>query len=300
MTQTLSLLQILFLALVQGLAEMLPVSSSAHVILAQKLMGLDPSAPELTFLLVMLHTGTMFAALLYFGRRWRTLLSSGPKFHFLKMIVLATFCTGVVGLGLKISIEKILLEHFLHHTKGEVEALFGNLTLMGFALAAAGAVILWSSRSREKPSSSHSSSNSSTHSSSNSSSELTSKQSVVVGLVQGLCLPFRGFSRSGATISVGMHLGVDRSLAEEFSFALAVALTPAAILLELKRLHHASGFDWSASLAPGLIGMVFSFIGGLIALKWLSSWLERGRWHFFGYYCLSFSAIVLYAAHLGI
>ena len=62
-----SLLQIVILALVQGLAELLPVSSSAHVIVAEKLMGLNPAAPEMTLLLVMLHTGTMFAVIVYSG-----------------------------------------------------------------------------------------------------------------------------------------------------------------------------------------------------------------------------------------
>ena len=66
-------LQIALLALIQGAAELLPVSSSAHVILAQRLMGMDPSRPEQVFLLVMLHTGTMFAVLVYFWPRWRRL-----------------------------------------------------------------------------------------------------------------------------------------------------------------------------------------------------------------------------------
>src|SRR6516164_289524 len=95
-------LQIAILALIQGAAELLPVSSSAHVILAQKLMGMDPSKPENVFLLVMLHTGTMFAVIVYFWRRWRRLLSASsdvegaesPRWHFLKMIVLATILTG--------------------------------------------------------------------------------------------------------------------------------------------------------------------------------------------------------------
>ena len=66
-----NILHIIILAVVQGLAELLPVSSSAHVIAAEKLMGLDPSKPEMTLLLVMLHTGTMFAVILYFWRAWR-------------------------------------------------------------------------------------------------------------------------------------------------------------------------------------------------------------------------------------
>ena len=66
-----TLLQILILAIVQGAAELLPVSSSAHVIVAEKLMGLDPTAPQMTLLLVMLHTGTMFAVIVYFWKSWR-------------------------------------------------------------------------------------------------------------------------------------------------------------------------------------------------------------------------------------
>ena len=64
-----SFLQVIILAVVQGLAELLPVSSSAHVVVAEKLMGLDPSSPQMTLLLVMLHTGTMFAVIAYF---WKT------------------------------------------------------------------------------------------------------------------------------------------------------------------------------------------------------------------------------------
>src|SRR6516162_6301732 len=95
-------LQVLILAVIQGMAELLPVSSSAHVIVAEKLMGLDPSSPEMTFLLVMLHTGTMVAVLFYFWPRWRPILLSSERRQFVKMIILAAACTGVVALGLMI------------------------------------------------------------------------------------------------------------------------------------------------------------------------------------------------------
>jgi undecaprenyl pyrophosphate phosphatase UppP len=67
-----SLVKVLILAVVQGLAELLPVSSSAHVVVAEKLMGLDPSSPEMTLVLVMLHTGTMFAVIFYFWSQWKS------------------------------------------------------------------------------------------------------------------------------------------------------------------------------------------------------------------------------------
>ena len=66
-----SLVKILILAMVQGAAELLPVSSSAHVIVMEKLLGLDPTSPEMTLLLVMLHTGTMFAVICYFWNFWK-------------------------------------------------------------------------------------------------------------------------------------------------------------------------------------------------------------------------------------
>jgi undecaprenyl-diphosphatase len=66
-----SLLKVIVLAIVQGLAELLPISSSAHVVVAEKVMGLDPSSPQMTLMLVMLHTGTMFAVIAYFWKTWK-------------------------------------------------------------------------------------------------------------------------------------------------------------------------------------------------------------------------------------
>jgi undecaprenyl-diphosphatase len=115
-----------------------------------------------------------------------------------------------------------------------------------------------------------------------------------IGAAQGLCLPFRGLSRSGTTISVGLTLGISRRQAEEFSFALGVVLTPVVIFQEARRLYKANTTGASLDLAamthlagPSLIGMVLSFLAGLLALRWLSRWLEQGRWYLFGGYCLA-------------
>jgi undecaprenyl-diphosphatase len=284
-------LQIAVLALIQGAAELLPVSSSAHVILAQRLMGMDPSKPEQVFLLVMLHTGTMFAVLVYFWPRWKRLWNakaadpreSSPRRQFLKMVILATAVTGVVGLGLKTFIEKVILVGLLKYPNGEVEELFKHLPLIAAALAAVGLVILAAGR-RE---------------SSTTGDRLSGKASIWIGVVQGLCLPFRGFSRSGATISTGLFCGVSRSLSEDFSFALAVVLTPpvqAYSIYKLLKVHALSDAMISETLVPGLVGMVLSFGAGLVALRFLSAALERGRWKYFGYYCLA-AALVVLGAH---
>jgi undecaprenyl-diphosphatase len=87
-----------------------------------------------------------------------------------------------------------------------------------------------------------------------------------------------------------MLMGVMKSRAEAFSFALAVVLTPAAVGREAMRLmqvERASGRVAFASAAfPSMLGAVFAFFAGLVALQWLSKWLEGGRWYFFGIYCL--------------
>jgi undecaprenyl-diphosphatase len=285
--------KIAVLAVIQGAAELLPVSSSAHVILAQRVMGMDPSRPEQVFLLVMLHTGTMFAVILYFWPRWRLLLSAPadtagaatPRWHFLKMVVLATACTGVLGLGLKVFIERVILVEALGYPKGEVEELFKNLPVIAAALAAVGILIL-AAGFRETAAKG---------------GQITTRGAVWIGLVQGLCLPIRGFSRSGATISTGLFCGVSRSLSEDFSFALAVVLTPPVQVYSLYKLLKDRALTENAvgeELLPGLVGMVFSFAAGLVALRFLSAVMEKGRWGYFGYYCLLAAAVVLGAHFL--
>ncbi|MCF3126068.1 undecaprenyl-diphosphate phosphatase [Acinetobacter soli] len=279
------LLHVFILAVIQGLAELLPVSSSAHVILAEKLMGFDPSAPNMTFLLVMLHTGTMFAVIVYFWHSWKkTYFSDWASFKQRAWyVLLATAMTGVLGLLLQSLIKHVF---FGGASSFEIEHLFSNAKLMAAALAAAGVLIILSSRLDRGQQ-----------------GDVRLPSAIIIGAVQALCLPFRGFSRSGATISTGLFLGISRQKAEEFSFALAVVLTPAVIAKELLRLLHAqqtttgtAHLALSSLFLSSLFGMVFSFLTGLLALKWLSAWLEHGRWYLFGIYCLAFSGVVLIAS----
>lgn len=273
--------QILVLALIQGACELLPVSSSAHVIVAEKLMGLDPSSPEMTMLLVLLHTGTMFAVIVYFWQGWKRdyFASTGQLQWFAIQVVIATFATGVVGYGLKVLIEKIFMRGTPH---AEVEDLFSNLPLIAGALAAVGGLIIYAGLRAEK---------SPRH------SEIQSAHAVWIGIVQGICLPFRGFSRSGSTISAGLLLGLPKQKLEEYSFALAVVLTPPVVAKEAYRLLKDHALNSHESVLhlflPGIVGMGFSFLAGLLALRWLSRWLEGGRWQWFGYYCLAAAAGVL-------
>jgi len=273
-----TIFQIAILAIIQGLAELLPVSSSAHVIAMAKLMHLDPSSPQFTLLLVMLHTGTMFAVILYFWKAWqRAFFSSREQtMQFIRVIAIATVVTGVLGFGLKIVIEKAIAHQHKGVGKAEIEELFDHLEIIAASLAAAGLLILYAGiRSLDT----------------SGRENITDRDAIIVGAVQGLSLPFRGFSRSGSTISAGLLLGLAKTRLEEYSFALAVALTPPVVLYEARRLIHArSGASGPPvgihDFLPSLIGMVFSFLAGLVALKLLSRLLEGGKWWVFGIYCL--------------
>jgi undecaprenyl-diphosphatase len=283
-----NILQILILGLVQGAAELLPVSSSAHVIVVEKLMGLDASSPEMTFLLVMLHTGTMFAVIVYFWNAWRLSYFSSAEVFWktAKQVIVATVLTAIIGLALQQVIEKVFLKG---SPNTDVETLFSQLPLIGAALLVAGLLIIVAglrepSRLEAK--------------------DVSTIAASWIGAVQGLCLPFRGFSRSGATISTGLLLGVGKRRMEEFSFALAVVITPPVIVREFWRLIKAhpevTKADHLVPLAlPGIIGMVASFVAGLLALRLLSRWLETGRWKLFGVYCILFAVVVFALAAFG-
>jgi len=283
-----NIFKIFVLAIVQGAAELLPVSSSAHVIVTEKLLGLDPTSAEMTLLLVMLHTGTMFAVIFFFWRAWKQSFFASRKVFFdsAKFITVATIFTAIVGLSLKFLIEKIFMKDIPH---AEIELLFGNLVLISISLAGVGILIMiaaWKARQYQKAK-----------------QGVDIKSSGWIGVVQGICLPFRGFSRSGATISTGLLLGIEKARVEEFSFALAVVLTPPIIVREVLRLlkaQHVNSLISASAMSlffPSLLGMVLSFISGILALRWLSNWLERGRWQFFGMYCIC-SSLIIFLLHV--
>jgi len=297
--------QVIVLAIVQGLAELLPVSSSAHVVVAEKLMGLDPSSPQMTLLLVMLHTGTMFAVMAYFWKQWeRTYFASADAFkRFAMRVIWATLLTIAIGYPLIKIIEKTA---FKGAAKSEIEQLFNHLELIAPALLAAGILILIAGLMEKRISAA---------AQKFFGESVTMRQAGWMGIVQAFCLPFRGFSRSGTTISTGLLTGATKERAERFSFAMAVVITPLAIGREALRLVKAAhetvstanftlnraetSIDLHGSILTSLLGMVFAFLAGLVALRWLSAWLEEGRWYWFGIYCVIASGVVFYLHHLG-
>jgi undecaprenyl-diphosphatase len=286
---------VILLAIVQGLAELLPVSSSAHVIVAAELLHENMSTPNNALLLVLLHTGTMFAVIAYFWRRWMDeIFGSWTKLRrVVALLFVSTLLSGIVFLPTDKVVEHVLSRGGQH---ADIETLFNKLNWIAPALAIAGALIFYAGlREVKRPE---------TDAEKTETRGIHWLDAVVMGVLQGFAIPFRGFSRSGVTISGGLLTGGERTEIESYSFAMVVVLTPLAIAWELRRVYktaHLSGYTvhWGPALTPGIIGMIFSFVAGLLALKWLSRWLENGRWYFFGVYCLLAAGAVAYLYHLG-
>ncbi len=287
---------VIVLAIVQGLAELLPVSSSAHVIVAAELLHENMSTPNNALLLVLLHAGTMFAVIVYFWRRWMDeIFGSWTRFiRMVELLFVSTLLSGLIFLPVNKVVERVLSRG---GQRADIETLFNKLNWIAPALALAGLLILYAGlREAKRP---------------ETEAEKTTAgrgvrwlDAIVMGILQGFAIPFRGFSRSGVTISGGLLTGGERTEVESYSFAMVVVITPLAIAWELRRVYktaHLNGYGvhWGPALTPGIVGMIFSFLAGLLALKWLSRWLENGRWYVFGIYCLLAASAVAYLYHLG-
>jgi undecaprenyl-diphosphatase len=288
-----SIIQIAALGAVQGAAELLPVSSSAHVVVAEKLMHLDAASPEMLFLMVMLHTGTMGAVIVYFWKAWKVSYFSSKALR--SEAVFRVFIASAVTFVLVYILKQVIEGTVLSGRPGAaVEDLTSNLYLMAADLVIAGTLIVVAGLTVPSVS----------PNAAPPADPVPPGSAIAIGVVQALSLPFRGMSRSGSTISTGMLLGVRRRAAEEFSFALAVVITPPIIWREYVRFHASRAaahgtVDVAAMVLPGVLGMLFSFVAGLAALRWLSGWLERGRWHYFGFYCFAAAAGVCVMAAMG-
>jgi undecaprenyl-diphosphatase len=226
----------------------------------------------------------MLAVIVYFWKAWKNTFFSSRQvfFKFLINVCLATVFTAIVGVSLMLFVEKVLLHHVAH---AEVEMIFGNTTFISIALATVGILILIAGTQEKKIPENR---------------ELGVKESIWIGAIQGLCLPFRGFSRSGATISTGIMLKIEKHTNEAFSFVLAVVLTPPVIIRETLRLFKTTTpINYIHYINPCLTGMVISFVVGLFALRWLSRWLSQGQWKIFGFYCIAASIILFFLSLKG-
>ena len=263
---------VIALAVVQGLTEFLPVSSSGHLRLIQRIFGV---AEPQTFFDVVLHVGTLVPVLFVYRREigrilkglWASLRrvaspDEAADFHLGLMVIVGSVPTGVIGIGLGDMMESLALD------LGWIAA---ALTLNAGILFGLGVV---QKRAEGKTG--------------RTLRELTVRDALLVGTIQGMAV-FRGISRSGSTITAGMLSGLDREAAAAFSFLLSVPAIFGALLLKL---------DLSVISADGLgiyvIGGVVACASGTAALLVLLRLLRRGRLHLFAWYCLAVAALALY------
>jgi undecaprenyl-diphosphatase len=248
-------LHAIFLGLLQGLTEFLPVSSSGHLVIAQHFLpGFEQ--PGVLFD-VLLHAGTMVAVLVYFRSDCRSLalayFQQGEEAHryrrLLRLLVFATLPAAIIGLAFK--------DFFI--------GMFHNLPLVSVMLLVTGGLLFFSERFRnngggEKP--------------------LTSWHALMAGVAQaGAIMP--GISRSGSTISVLLFKGIDGETAARFSFLMALPVVGGATLLSL--------LDWpamaSADIAVYALGAIMAFLSGLASIHMLMGVVRRRRLYVFALYC---------------
>ena len=245
-------LEVVLLAIVQGIGEFLPISSSGHVVVGTALCDQwgHPIQEKLA-LNVMLHLGTLLAVLVFFFPRLQKILREEPRVVLLGLW--ATIPAVVVGFGMK---------------AGAKETLESPL-VAGFAFLITGATLLWTKQIT------------SSAGQGNLCRQLNFWQALGIGLAQAVAV-VPGISRSGATIVAGLAFGLRPAEAAGFSFLLAIPVITGAGLLEgLEML-----WEKSTPLQIGLLGlgMAVSFLVGLVSLRWLLRWVEQGRLHWFAYW----------------
>ncbi len=251
--------QALILAVIEGLTEYLPVSSTGHIILGSALMGIE-GTPFVKDYTVIVQFGAILSVLVVYRERILAALRRGPRVFFL--LLLAFLPAAFFGLlfGKKI------------------DALLGDVAVVGWSLLIGGFVLLFLDRlpamlEKKKPDA----------------LEISFKDGVLIGLAQCLAL-VPGVSRSGASIAGALALGFNRKTAAEFSFFLAVPTLTAATGYKLLKM----GDSLSSETLPViLVGNLVSFIVGILAIKSFIGFLERRGFFWFGVYRIVLGAIIL-------
>jgi undecaprenyl-diphosphatase len=243
--------EILLLAVVQGITEFLPISSSGHLALLQHAMGITEAQ---LLVAVVLHAGTLLSILVYYFKDLMVLARLQERQTSLKVIG-GTIPLVIIGLP----IHKFMSDVFANYWVA-----VGGLCFTAFML-------LIVHRDDKEGTTLHS---------------LTWKQAILTGLAQCIAI-LPGVSRSGSTIATAGRLGVNPTAGASFSFFLAVPAISGACLMELKDWHE-QGAGATGGVAPSilLIGFFASFVVGYFSLRFLISLLKRGQFRHFGYYCL--------------
>ena len=267
-----NIFQGIIIGIVQGLTEFLPVSSSAHLIFIQKLLGVESSLAFDTFL----HLGSLLAVLIYFRadiykmiqawllsvgdilqHRFKEGFYSDPYKRLSWYVILATIPVGIAGVFFE----------------SQVDALFaGALYVPGFFLFVTGTILYLSQRMA---------------SGQIDMSRMGWFQSLFMGLGQA-CAIMPGLSRSGTTIAAGLVMGLDKEFAAKFSFILSIPAIFGAFIVQLKDI----GLSMSGDGAAIILGFVAAFISGYFAIKWLIDLIQNKSLDIFSCYCWIVGIIV--------
>lgn len=258
------ILQALILGVVQGLTELLPISSSAHLNLFPWIFGWNEISPSFD---VALHIGTLFAIVLFFFKDWVALIKGGYKQVVKKekstegkifwYIVISTIPTGILCLVLdKLSgklIEKLA-------TVFNVQEILVEMFMIAIALIVMG-IVLYVVDKKSKSEIEY--------------KDITFKQSLWIAMSQAIAAAFPGVSRSGITMTVGRGMGLKRESVARYSFLLSTPVVAAAALFDLKDFVFTPAF---------FVGVLASFVVGLLVIKFLLNYLQKGSFKVFAIY----------------
>ncbi|MGF7046980.1 undecaprenyl-diphosphatase [Paenibacillus sp. DS2015] len=267
MTDFITLLKYAFLGLVQGVTEPIPVSSSAHVIIVQKLFGLEIEGLSFE---VLVNFASLLAILLIYKNDLIQLIKHGflyvtgrdeqykKDFHFILYLVIATIPAGLIG---------FLFNDWIGETLKGLVTIAIALFLTGIALW-----LIRNLRGRKNE------------------AGLRLKDAIIIGLAQTVAL-IPGVSRSGATIVAGMGLGLKQSTALKFSFFLYIPISIGGMILEGSNLLHDP--DLGTLALPYALAFVISLVASYFSMKWFMGIMERGQLKYFSWYCFLLSAFIL-------
>lgn len=258
----------IILGLVQGLTEFLPVSSSGHLEIGKVLLGVE-ATDDLMFT-TMVHAATVLSTIVVFRKQILDLFKGLFKFKYNDqtdyVFKIALSCVPIMIVGL--------------FFKEDVEALFGSIKVVGFALLLTSALLFFSDLAsrRDKV----------TNPASESRNGISYWQAFVVGLGQALAV-IPGLSRSGTTISTGLICGVRRDVMAQFSFLMVLIPILGESFLELV------GGEFSASSVGALplaLGFLSAFVSGLFACKVMIALVKKAKLSWFAIYCLIAAAAI--------
>lgn len=258
----------IILGLVQGLTEFLPVSSSGHLEIGKVLLGVE-ATDDLMFT-TMVHAATVLSTIVVFRKQILDLFKGLFKFKYNDqtdyVFKIALSCVPIMIVGL--------------FFKEDVEALFGSIKVVGFALLLTSALLFFSDLAsrRDKV----------TNPASESRNGISYWQAFIVGLGQALAV-IPGLSRSGTTISTGLICGVRRDVMAQFSFLMVLIPILGESFLELV------GGEFSASSVGALqlvLGFLSAFVSGLFACKVMIALVRKAKLSWFAIYCLIAAAAI--------